>query len=102
MLPNLFRTFRDHRLSIFQAAAADSLRSAGAAPMLDLQRAAAAVASLDAAGLAVPPSGPADLRPEAWTCARLGPDLLRAELGGDSGNRVRLQDALAGSRCDPR
>jgi hypothetical protein len=102
MLPNPFRTFRDHRLSIFQAAAADSLRPAGAAPMPDLQRAAAAVASLDAAGLAVPPGGPSDIRPEAWTCARLGLDLLRAELGGSPADRARLEDALTGSRCDPR
>ena len=102
MLRNPFRTFRDHRLSIFQAAAADAVRPDGSAPMPDLQRAAAAVASLDAAGLVVPPSGPADLRPEAWTCARLGLDLLRAELGGDAADRARLEDALAGSRCDPR
>ena len=102
MLRNPFRTFRDHRLSIFQAAAADAVRPAGATPMPDLQRAAAAVASFDAAGMAVPASGPADVRPEAWTCARLGLDLLRAELGGDTAERARMEEILAGSRCDPR
>lgn len=102
MPPNPFRTFRNHRLSIFQAAAADAARPDAAAPMPGLQRAAAAVASLDAAGMEVPQTGPADIGPHAWTCARLGLDLLRAELGGDARARARMEDALAGSRCDPR
>ncbi len=102
MLPNPFRTFRDHRLSIFQAAAADAARPDAAAPMPDLQQAAAAVASYEAAGVPVPPTAPAGVAPEAWTCARLGLNLLRAELGGDTASRTRLSDTLANSRCDPR
>ncbi len=97
-----FLTFRNHRLSIFQAAAAAVSRKAGAGPMPDLQRAAAAAALLDAAGQPLPPAPPPGVRPESWICARLGLDLLRAELGGDPAARARMEDALAGSRCDPR
>ncbi len=97
-----FRTFRNHRLSIYQAAAADAARTERIGPMPDLERAAAAVASLEAAGAPVPQASPAGLGEEAWTCARLGLQLLQAELGNDPVAQARLAEQLSGSRCDPR
>jgi len=46
VLPRSFRTFRDQRLSVFQAAAADAARAAAPGPMLELERAAGGIAVL--------------------------------------------------------
>ena len=104
MPANPFQTFRNHSLSLFQAAAAASSRPAvaGPGPMPALEQAAGRIAGLAAAGAPVPVQAPAGQGPEAWTCARLGYQLLQAELGGDAALRMRLQDQLLGSRCDPR
>ncbi len=99
---NLFRTFRNHGLSLFQAAAAVSSRPFATGPMPALEQAAGRVAGLAANGAPLPVQAPAGQSPEAWTCARLGYQLLQAELGGDAALRTRLQDQLLGSRCDPR
>ncbi len=71
-------------------------------PMPELERAAGNVATLQAAGAAIPVQTPSGLDPQAWTCARLGWQLLQAELGTDALLRTRLEDQLLGSRCDPR
>lgn len=97
-----FRSFRDAGLSVFQAAAAAASRTGSPAPMPELERAAGAVAALQASGAAVPAPAPAGMDPEAWLCARLGWHLLQAGLEGDAATRLRLQDQLLGSRCDPR
>ena len=97
-----FRTFRDHRLSLFQAAAADTEHSDRGAPTPELERAASKIAALDLAGEPVPHQEPADVGTEAWTCARLGFKLLKAELSGDAASRSTLEEQLFGSRCDPR
>ena len=102
MLTRSFRTFRDQALSVFQAAAAHVARPAAPGLMPELERAAGEVAALQAAAAPIPVQAPADVAPEAWTCARLGLQLLQAELGGDVVQRDRLQDQLLGSRCDPR
>ncbi len=102
LLPRSFRTFRDQRLSLFQAAAAAVARPAVPGPMPDLERAASGVAALQAAAAPIPVQAPADIAPAAWTCARLGLQLLQAGLGGDAVQRGRLEDQLLGSRCDPR
>ncbi len=102
MLPSEFRTFRDQRLSLFQAAAADVARPAVPGPVPELERAASGVAALQAVAAPIPVQAPADIAPQAWTCARLGLQLLQAGLGGDAVQRSRLEDQLLDSRCDPR
>ena len=102
MPPRSFRTFRDQRLSVFQAAAADVARPAIPGPIPELELAAGRVAALQAAAAPIPVQAPADIATEAWTCARLGLQLLQAELGGDAIQRGRLEERLLGSRCDPR
>ncbi len=101
-----FHTFRNHGLSLFQAAAAASSRTPlqgnASGPMPALEQAAGRIAGLAAAGTPLPLQAPAGQAPEAWTCARLGYHLLQAELGNDAALRTRLQDQLLGSRCDPR
>ena len=95
-----FRTVRDQFLSVFQAAAATA--SAAPGPMPALERAAGRAAELAAAAQPIPVQAPADLPQHAWTCARLGLALLQAEVGTDGPARIALEEALAGSRCDPR
>lgn len=98
--PTPFRTVRDQRLSVFQAAAGTA--SAAPGPMPALEQAAGRAAALAAAEQPIPVQAPADLPQHAWTCARLGLALLQAELGPDGPARAALEEALAGSRCDPR
>ncbi len=109
--PALFRTVRNQRLSVFQAAAGDAATqqlatakglAVAPGPMPALERAAGRAAALAAAAQPIPVQAPADLSPQAWTCARLGLKLLEADLDGNAPARMALEEALAGSRCDPR
>lgn len=101
-MPTAFQTFRNMRLSVFQAAAAAAARPAAPGPMPDLEQAAGEVAALQAAGAPVPAEAPAGVEAGAWLCARLGWQLLGAELSGGQAGRQRLEDQLLSSRCDPR
>ncbi len=96
-----FRTFRDQRLSVFQAAAAAASRRPGG-PMPPLERAAAMVAARQAEGVPLQADTPPGIAHESWTCARLGWKLLQAELGRDPARRAQIEDRLDNSRCDPR
>ena len=102
MPPIAFPTFRNVRLSLFQAAAAAAARPDAPGPMPDLERAAGGVAALQAVGAPVPAQAPPDIEPSAWLCARLGWRLLQAEVAGGQTQRQRLEDQMLDSRCDPR
>lgn len=97
-----FRSFRNVPLSVFQAAAAAVSRRRAPGPMPELERAATTVAAMQASGAPVTAAPPDGLDPDAWFCARMGWQLLQAELGRDGLVRSRLEDQLTGSRCDPR
>ena len=96
-----FRTVRNAALSVFQAAAGDASPRRPADPMPALEAAAGQAAALSAARQPLPADAPAGLPLHAWTCARLGLQLLQAEIAGGAG-RDALEEALLDSRCDPR
>ncbi len=79
-------------LSVYQSAAAEH-------PGLIQAAAHAASASLEQG--AVPTAAPAGLAQDAWTCARLGLEWIRARLGGNATAASQLYDDLKGAPCDP-
>jgi predicted phosphodiesterase len=103
-------SFRDQFVSLFQSAVDEVVRctapSSGLAsrPSLDntLVSAASAIASLKAQGApSLPDVAPGEIAQDAWTCAKLGFDLMQARARGDTASATSIQDDLAYNVCDP-
>ncbi|HKM65385.1 MAG TPA: metallophosphoesterase [Acidisphaera sp.] len=95
-------TVRDHFLSVFQSAASETARQAQqAGTSSGLERAAAQIAAQQSQGVALKETPPPTVSASAWTCARLGFDLLRAVATGDHSRAAQLRDELVYGTCDP-
>lgn len=109
-MPTEPQTFRDHTLSLFQSAVerlaldqADARTGLGMRPGLEnpIVRAASQICALQAQGATtLPVEAPESIAAGAWTCARLGFELLRARVRGDLSEFDRLKDELKCGECD--
>jgi hypothetical protein len=99
------KTFRDHTLSIYQSAVEQHDRASGLTPPGQdsaLVTAASRIAELQAQdGAVIPEEAPAGFGAQAWTCARLGLDLLKAKARGNEAAVTQLKSELQDSTCDP-
>jgi hypothetical protein len=102
------KTFRDHLLSLYQSAAEDVARKAlktqaGGRPGMEnaVVRAAARVSALRAGGATtIPFESPAGFDQTAWTCARLGFELLEARIRGNTAAAQQKEGELRYGGCD--
>ncbi|MBP0589594.1 metallophosphoesterase [Paraburkholderia sp. LEh10] len=103
-------SFRDQFVSLFQSAVDQVVRnttpSSGLAsrPGMDnaLVSAAAEIASLKAKGAAsVPDAPPGAIAQDAWTCAKMGLELMEARARGDTATADSIQNDIRYNVCDP-
>jgi len=103
------QTFRNHLVSLYQSAVDEVVRnkieSQGIATRPGLEngliRAAAEIGALKMHGAAtIPAAAPANVTQTAWTCARLGFELLEAQVRGDATIATKLEGELDFNTCD--
>jgi hypothetical protein len=95
-------TVQDHFLSVYQSAAGETARQGPQAGTSSaLERAAAQIAGLQDQGKAIPATPPPTVSASAWTCARLGLELLKAAAVGDTARAKQLHEEIGYGTCDP-
>ncbi|SIT41026.1 putative phosphohydrolase [Paraburkholderia piptadeniae] len=103
-------SFRDQFVSMFQSVVDEVVRTTTPStgltsrPGLDnpLVNAAATIAQLKAQGEAsLPDVAPGEIAQDAWTCAKMGLDLMEARARGDNATAESIQNDIRYNVCDP-
>ena len=103
------QAFRNHFVSVYQSSVDDLVRdkigATGLAtrPGLEngLVRAATQISALKAQGATtIPALAPANVTQTAWTCAKLGFELLESKARGDDAQVTEIEGELKFSTCD--
>lgn len=100
-------TFRDHALSLLQSAAGAAIRDPNDLASSfergsDLARATALIGTLKMNKAAIPETPPPGIAQNAWSCAKLGYELLQAKIAGDGPAVARLIPQIQFSTCDEK